>query len=87
VLSVYTRPHDPDRPLVCLDETTKHPTKETRTPVPYAKTATGAARLRIRAQRYGQWQCDRNRNHAKADWHFTTENARINSSTSTLHFE
>jgi hypothetical protein len=23
VLSVYTRPHDPDRPLVCLNETTK----------------------------------------------------------------
>ena len=23
------------------------------------------------------WQRDRNRNHAKADWHFTTENARI----------
>ena len=21
VLAVYTRPHDPDRPLVCLDET------------------------------------------------------------------
>jgi hypothetical protein len=23
VLAVYTRPHDPDRPLVCLDETSK----------------------------------------------------------------
>ena len=23
------------------------------------------------------WQRDRNQNHAKADWHFTTENARI----------
>ena len=22
-LAVYTRPHDPDRPLVCLDETSK----------------------------------------------------------------
>ncbi len=37
VLSVYTRPHDPDRPLVCLDETTKQLTKETRTPVPMKK--------------------------------------------------
>ena len=37
VLSVYTRPHDPDRPLVCLDETTKQLTKETRTPVPMQK--------------------------------------------------
>jgi hypothetical protein len=23
------------------------------------------------------WQRDRNRHHAKADWHFTTENARV----------
>ena len=37
VLSVYTRPHDPDRPLVCLDETTKQLTKETRAPVPMKK--------------------------------------------------
>src|SRR5216110_1060302 len=34
VLAVYTRPHDPDRPLVCLDESSKQLTKETRVPVP-----------------------------------------------------
>jgi len=34
VLEVYTRPHDPARPLVCLDETTKQLVRETRTPVP-----------------------------------------------------
>src|SRR6266700_1836256 len=34
VLAVYTRPHDPDRPLVCLDETSKQLIRETRTPVP-----------------------------------------------------
>jgi len=34
VLEVYTRPRDPARPLVCLDETTKQLTKETRTPLP-----------------------------------------------------
>lgn len=34
VLDVYTRPRDPDRPLVCLDETSKQLTRETRTPVP-----------------------------------------------------
>jgi hypothetical protein len=33
------------------------------------------------------WQRDRNRNHAKADGHFTTENYGINSSTSAHHFE
>ena len=34
VLNFYTRPHDPARPLVCLDETSKQLTKETRTPIP-----------------------------------------------------
>src|SRR6516164_9124180 len=34
VLDVYTRPHDPDMPLVCLDETSKQLVAETRTPVP-----------------------------------------------------
>ncbi len=33
-LDVYTRPHDPDMPLVCLDETSKQLVSETRTPVP-----------------------------------------------------
>ena len=34
VLEVYHRPHDPDRPLVCLDETSKQLVAETRQPVP-----------------------------------------------------
>ncbi len=34
VLEVYTRPYDPARPLVCLDETSKQLTFETRTPIP-----------------------------------------------------
>lgn len=33
-LEVYHRPHDPDRPLVCLDETSKQLVAETRTPLP-----------------------------------------------------
>jgi DDE superfamily endonuclease len=32
VLEVYTRPHNPSRPLVCLDETSKQLIAETRTP-------------------------------------------------------
>ena len=36
VLAVYTRPHDPSRPLVCVDETSKQLVAETRTPVPMA---------------------------------------------------
>ena len=36
VLDVYQRPHDPLRPLVCLDETSKRLIKETRVPIPAA---------------------------------------------------
>jgi hypothetical protein len=32
VPAVYTRPHDPSRPLVCLDETSKQRVAETRAP-------------------------------------------------------
>ena len=34
VLAVYMRPRNPDRPLVCLDETSKQLIAETRRPVP-----------------------------------------------------
>ncbi len=34
VLAVYTRPRDADRPLVCLDETSKQLTAETRAMIP-----------------------------------------------------
>ena len=36
VLEVYKRPQDPQRPVVCLDETSKQLVGETRTPVPAA---------------------------------------------------
>ena len=36
VLEVYHRPHDPQRPVVCLDETTKQMIAETRAPIPAA---------------------------------------------------
>jgi hypothetical protein len=36
VLAVYTRPRDPDCPLVCLDETSKQLLSETRAPIPEA---------------------------------------------------
>lgn len=36
VLDVYERPYDPQRPVLCLDETTKQLVAETRTPVPMA---------------------------------------------------
>ncbi len=34
VLAVYTRPRDPDCPLVCLDESSKQLIAETRVPIP-----------------------------------------------------
>jgi hypothetical protein len=34
VLEVYQRSHDPERPLVCLDETSKQMVAETRAPIP-----------------------------------------------------
>ena len=34
ILEVYHRPHDPHRPLVCLDETSKQLIAETRVPIP-----------------------------------------------------
>jgi len=36
VLEVYKRPYDPQRPVVCLDETSKQLIGETRTPIPGA---------------------------------------------------
>ena len=36
VLEVYKRPHDPNRPVVCLDETSKQLIGEVATPVPAA---------------------------------------------------
>lgn len=34
ILEVYTRPFDPQRPLVCMDESSKQLLAETRTPLP-----------------------------------------------------
>ena len=34
VIEVYHRPRDPDRPVVCVDETSKQLIVETRTPIP-----------------------------------------------------
>lgn len=34
ILEVYKLPHDPERPLVCMDESSKQQVKEVRTPLP-----------------------------------------------------
>ena len=43
VLALYTRPHNPDYPLVCLDETSKQLSAETPAPIPMKRG--GAARI------------------------------------------
>jgi len=53
VLEAYQKPRDPDRPLVCLDETSKQLIIETRADPRQIRT-TRASRLRIRAQRRRQ---------------------------------
>ena len=44
VLEVYCRPHDPKRPVVCLDETFKQLVGQTREPRPDPRAAARAAR-------------------------------------------
>ncbi len=51
VLAVYKRPHDPDHPLVCLDETSKQLIAETRTPI--AMTPGSPARYDYEYERNG----------------------------------
>ena len=71
----------PDRPLVCLDESSKQLIAETRVPIPmkpgrparcdYAYERNGTANLFMMFAPLEGWR------HAKADWHSTTDNARI----------
>ena len=49
VLDLYAEPYDPERPVVCFDETSKQLLAEKRSPIP-PKPATGAIRLRVPAQ-------------------------------------
>jgi DDE superfamily endonuclease len=51
ILDVYQRPHDPERPMVCLDETSKQLIAETR--VPIAAKPGRAARYDYEYQRNG----------------------------------
>jgi hypothetical protein len=39
VLEVYQRPRDPERPVVCFDETSKQMIVETREPIPASPDA------------------------------------------------
>ena len=87
VLAVYTRPRDPDIPLVCLDETSKQLIAETCAPIRMKEGRPGVLSSQCLDRRIpdkqtlideiAAWEDDRNANHAKADWQFTTADARI----------
>ena len=80
VLAVYTRPRDGDCPLVCLDETSKQLIAETRVPISRPTSQCLDRRIpnkQILIDEIAAREHDRNANHTKADWQFTTKNARI----------
>jgi hypothetical protein len=66
VLDLYAEPHDPARPVVCFDETSKQLVAETRTPLPmepgkpervdYEYARNGAANLFLVTQPLGAWR-------------------------------
>ena len=50
VLDVYTRPYDPQRPQVCLDETSRQLLADVTPPLPLAPGQPRQGRLRVRAR-------------------------------------
>jgi hypothetical protein len=66
VLDLYAEPHDPARPVVCFDETSKQLVAETRTPLPmepgkpervdYEYERNGTANLFLVTQPLGAWR-------------------------------
>ena len=87
VLDVYLRPHDPRRPLVCLDETSKQLIRDTRRPIAMRPGQPARhdyecldRRIDAKAKLIDQaaaWNADRNTRHAKVTWRLTTADARI----------
>ena len=90
VLAVYTRPRDPDCPLVCLDETSKQLIAETRSPIPmkvgrpvrldYQCERTGTAHLFLMFAPLEGWR------HVKvADRHTAVDYAHVLKDLADLH--
>ena len=78
VLAVYTRPHDPDRPLVCVDETSKQLIAETREPIPvkpgrparfdYEYQRNGTANIFMMFAPLEGWRCESPDRHTDVDY-------------------
>src|SRR6266545_3248572 len=91
VLAVYTRPHDGDCPLVCLDETSKQLIAETRVPIPmkagrparfdYEYERNGTANLFMMFAPLEGWR------HVKVtDRHTAVDYARVLKDLADIHF-
>ena len=91
VLEVYQRPHDPQRPLVCLDETSKQMIVETRAPIPaapgrkarldYEYERTGVANLFMMFAPLEGWRCVK-----VTDRHAAVDYAHVLKDLSDAHF-
>jgi hypothetical protein len=51
VLELYAEPHDPARPVVCLDEASKELRGDVAEPIPPAPGSAGQAGLRVHPAR------------------------------------
>ena len=54
VLDLYAEPYDPQRPVVCFDETSTQLLAEVREPLPARPGTTQATGLRVSARRHPQ---------------------------------
>ena len=69
VLAVYTRPYDPKRPLVCMDEASKQLLARRARAAARPAGAAGAGGLRVRAGGRGEpASCSASRSRAGAGW-------------------
>ena len=91
VLETYQRPRDPDRPLVCLDETSKQLIAETRAPIPpkpgqparhdYEYQRNGVANLFMMFAPLEGWRCVE-----VTDHHTAVDYAKVLKDLSDVHF-
>ena len=91
VLEVYQRPHDPERPVVCLDETSKQLIVETRAAVPakpgrkarydYEYERNGVANLFMLFAPLEGWRCVK-----VTDRHAAVDYAHVLKDLSDVHF-
>ena len=91
VLETYQKPRDPDRPLVCLDETSKQLIIETRTPIPakpgqparhdYEYERNGVANIFMMFAPLEGWRCVK-----VTDHHAAVDYAQVLKELSDVHF-